>query len=113
MKISVLRTMRLTNGASMAYYDRLLECVNGDETVKRLFPEYVTCLQEAYEELDTRFQGAVKSVLVAKIKRGNVLMDNLYVVFKRKVRLLGRLAENQSEKDMAETLLNLLEASNV
>ena len=97
----------------MAYYDRLLECVNGDETVKRLFPEYVTCLQEAYEELDTRFQGAVKSVLVAKIKRGNVLMDNLYVVFKRKVRLLGRLAENQSEKDMAETLLNLLEASNV
>ena len=69
MKISVLRTMRLTNGASMAYYDRLLECVNGDETVKRLFPEYVTCLQEAYEELDTRFQGAVKSVLVAKIKR--------------------------------------------
>ena len=113
MKISVLRTTRLTNGACMAYYDRLLECVNGDETVKRLFPEYVTCLQEAYEELDTRFQGAVKSVLVAKIKRGNVLMDNLYVVFKRKVRLLGRLAENQSEKDMADTLLNLLEASNV
>lgn len=113
MKISMISTVRLTNGASMAYYGRLLESVNGDETVKSLFPEYVTNLQKAYEQFDACYQQAIKSVLVKKIRKGNDLIDNLYVNLKRNVWVLGKLAENQEEVDKAEALLNLLKANDV
>lgn len=113
MKISMISTVRLTNGASMAYYGRLLESVNGDETVKSLFPEYVTNLKKAYEQFDACYQQAIKSVLVKKIRKGNNLMDNLYVNLKRSVWVLGKMAENQEEMDKAEALLNLLKANDV